>query len=338
VTELSEAAHLAAARTGDQEAFGRLIGPYRRELLVHCYRLLGTVEEAEDALQETWLRAWRRLDTFAGHGSLRAWLYRVATNTALNAQAGRRVRVLPTATHAPADPHAPLPAPSPELPWLEPLPDALLPDLQPGPDALYEMRESVELAFLAVLQLLPGRQRAVLLMRDVLGWSAAEAGEVLDMSVVAVNSALQRARTTVQKQSAGPPSRPTAPSPPTAALLARYVQAWEAADVAGLVALLREDAVLTMPPVAAWYQGRQAIAAFLQAHLFAGEARGRYRLVATHANGQPAFAVYTRDAAGVYRPGALQVLTLADDALGAIHDFLALDDRLFSRFDLPPTG
>jgi RNA polymerase sigma-70 factor (ECF subfamily) len=338
VTEFSEAAHLAAARGGDQEAFGRLIAPYWRELLVHCYRLLGTVEEAEDALQETWLRAWRRLDTFAGHGSLRAWLYRVATNTALNAQASRRARLLPTATHAPADPQEPLPAPSPELLWLEPLPDALLPDLQPGPDAVYEVRESVELAFLTILQLLPGRQRAVLLLRDVLGWSAAEAAEVLDMSVVAVNSALQRARATMQSAIVRGDTRAGATDSRTAMLLARYVQAWETADVAGLVALLRADAVLTMPPLAAWYQGRQAIGAFLQTHLFAGEARGRYRLLATRANGQPAFGAYQRDAAGVYRPGALQVLNIADDALSAIHDFLVLDDRLFGRFGLQSTG
>ncbi|HWE60422.1 MAG TPA: RNA polymerase subunit sigma-70 [Chloroflexota bacterium] len=331
---------LAAARAGDQAAFAGLVEPYRRELLVHSYRMLGSFEDAEDILQEALLRAWRRLASFEERASLRAWLYKIATHAALDALDSRRTRSLPTSTHRPGDPAAPLPAPSVEQLWLDPLPDALLPAGTAGPEALYDLRESVTLAFLAALQHLPGRQRAVLILRDVLAWRADEVAELLEMSVAAVNSALQRARATM-KTLHGTVTREApvaAADARTARLLTRYVHAWEAADVHRLVALLREDAVLTMPPLPAWYRGRGAIQAFLLGHLFQGDAIGRFRLVATRANGSPAFAAYTRGADGVYRPGAIQVLTLAGDGIAEIHDFLALDGRLFTRFDLALAG
>ncbi len=334
-----EGLDIAAARSGDQEAFARLIAPYRRELLVHCYRMLGSFEDAEDTVQETFLRAWRRLGSFEGRASFRAWCYKIATHAVLDALDRRRVRSLPMTTHAPANPGDPLPSPSLETLWLEPLPDAFLPTESAGPEALYDVRESVALAFLAALQRLPGRQRAVLILRDVLAWRADEVADLLDMTVVAVNSALQRARVTIQTL---PGTYRTGSSLPpadaqVATLLAAYVRAWEAADVPRLAALLRDDALLSMPPLPAWYEGRAAIRTFLRQHLFAGDAALRFRLVPTRANGCPAFAVYTRDTAGIYRAGALQVLIIVGDRIAAIHDFLALDDRLFARFNLAPT-
>jgi RNA polymerase sigma-70 factor (ECF subfamily) len=334
-----EVLDIDAARGGDHAAFARLIEPYRRELLVHCYRMLGSFEDAEDTVQETFLRAWRRLESFEGRAPFRAWCYKIATHAALDARDHRRVRSLPTITRPPADPRDPLPPPSTELLWLEPLPDAVLAAESAGPEALYDVRESVALAFLAALQHLPGRQRAVLILRDVLAWRADEVAELLDMTVAAVNSALQRARATMRAL----PAAYRAAAPPPAAdawmatLLSRYVEAWESADVVRLAALLRDDAVLTMPPLPAWYQGRVAIQDFLLGHLFTGDAAGRFRLVPTRANGCPAFAAYTRGADGIFRPGGLQVLDIAGDRIAAIHDFLALDDRLFARFGLALT-
>jgi RNA polymerase sigma-70 factor (ECF subfamily) len=334
--DASESVEVAAALAGDHAAFERLTTRYRRELLVHCYRILGSFEEAEDVLQETLLRAWRRLASFEGRAPLRAWLYKIATHTALNAQAGRRRRSLPTATHRPADPQAPLLAPNHEILWLEPLPDALLTASSASPEAIYDTHESVTLAFLAALQHLPGRQRAALILRDVLGWQATEVAELLDMSVIAVNSALQRARETMKARRPAIVTGAIVPATDerTATLLARYVQAWEAADTALLVTLLRDDAALTMPPVPSWYCGRAAIGAFFATQV-AGPARGRYRLVPTGANGGPAFGLYRRDTAGVYQPYALQVLSISGDQIAAIHAFPARDDRLFPRFSLP---
>jgi RNA polymerase sigma-70 factor, ECF subfamily len=339
--EVDEATRLAAARAGDQEAFEHLTGPYQRELLVHCYRMLGSLEDAEDVLQETLLRAWRRLDSFEGRASLRAWLYKIATNASLDALDRRPKRVMPQAMQPPAGPNDAFPGPAQEHVWLEPLPDALIDErLVTNPEARYEARESVALAFLAALQNLPGRQRAVLILRDVLGWKAGEAAELLSMSVAAVNSALQRARTTMQGYSrSAQPHLAVVVTPPvdtqTASLLARYVEAWEAADAAKLVSLLREDAVITMPPLFLWYRGREAILEFLDTYLFRGAAGGRFRLVPTRANGVPAFAVYQRDEKGTYRPAALQLLTIEAGRIAEINDFLVSDDKLFSRFGLP---
>jgi len=250
-----ESTYLNAPRAGDQEAFAQLIDPYRKQLLVHCYRILGSFEDAEDMLQETLLRVWKRLGSFEGRASLRAWLYKVATNAALDALDSRRVRGLPKELYARGDPTQPLPAPTREVIWVEPLPDEWI-DGQPDiyPEARYEVRESITLAFIAALQKLPGRQRAVLLLCDVMGWSSIEAAEILDMTTVAVNSALQRARETLRQ--AERKTRPSRLNEQLSALLARYVAAWETADSAALIAVLREDVALTMPPLPVWFGGR----------------------------------------------------------------------------------
>ena len=327
---------LQALRAGDELAFQRLTDRYRRELLLHCYRMLGSFHDAEDVLQETLLRAWRGLESFQGRSALRPWLYRIATNACLDAIASRRRRALPNGTLPAGETGGSLPAPITEPVWIEPLPDNLI-DLRPAvnPEAHYDAYESVALAFLATLQMLPGRQRAVLILRDVLGWSASEVADLLGTSVSAVNSALRRARVSMKGYEADRKSSGAVATDQTAALLSRYVDAWQAADAGGLVALLREDAVITMPPLPLWYRGRATIRWFFETQLFAGEARGRFRLVATHANGSPAFATYQRNDAGNYQLGALQVLTIEDDQIAEVHDFLAIGNQQFPGFDLP---
>jgi RNA polymerase sigma-70 factor (ECF subfamily) len=338
VAEVDESTLLPALRAGDELAFQRLTDRYRRELLIHCYRMLGSYHDAEDALQETLLRAWRGLESFEGRSALRPWLYRIATNACLDAIASRRRRALPNGIHPAAQTGASLPGPVLEPLWIEPLPDNLI-DLRPAvnPEAHYDARESVTLAFLATLQTLPSRQRAALILRDVLGWTASEVADLLETSVSAVNSALRRARVSMKGYHPDRKSSGAAlpDSGQTAALLSRYVDAWQTADAAGLVALLREDALITMPPLPLWYQGRATIQWFFETQLFVGEARGRFRLVATRANGSPAFATYQRDEAGQYGLGALQVLTLEKDRIAEIHDFLVIGNQQFHGFDLP---
>jgi RNA polymerase sigma-70 factor (ECF subfamily) len=329
---------LEPARRGDREAFERLAEPYRRELLLHCYRMLGSLEDAEDAVQETFLRAWRGLARFEGRASVRGWLHRIATNACLDALARRSSprRWLPEAHGPPAD-RLPEGGPATEVAWLEPYPDALLAglaDAAPGPEARYELHEAVRLAFVAAIQYLPPRQRAVLLLRDVLGWSAGETAGLLGASVPSVNSALQRARATLARRfPAGRPGVQPAPDAGQRALLERYVRAWEGADPDGLVALLREDAVLSMPPYAQWYRGRAAIRAFL-AWAWGPPGSGPGRLVPTAANGQPAFAEYGR---GRHGPaGAAHAIWLPaprDGAIAALTGFV--DPRLFAAFGLP---
>ncbi len=326
--------------------FQTLTDPYRRELLVHSYRFLGSLDDAEDALQEALLRAWRGLDTLREQEALRPWLYRIVTNVSLDMLASRKARTMPVFAAPSADPQAPLPAPAATDPaWLEPLPDDYLAGQDPDPEARYELHESVSLAFLSVLQQLPGRQRAVLILRDVLGWKALEVADLLETSVAAVNSVLQRARSTLTERGLGPGSRGQASAPAsgapdaeTAALLNRYVAAWETGDVSRLVDLLREDAVLTMPPLLAWYAGRDAILRFLESHLFAGASAGRFRAMPTRANDCPALAVYQADADGVFRPASLQVLTVADGVITRADCFLTEGEKVFSRFKLPPTA
>lgn len=276
------------------DAFQNLTGPYQRELLLHCYRILGSLEDAEDALQEALLRAWRRFDTLKEQSSLRAWLYKIATNSSLDMLASHKARSMPSALFPPADPRDPLPEAVDDPIWLDPIPDEYIAGWAPNPEAQVETHESISLVFLAILQTLPGRQRAALILCDVLDWKAQEAAEILDLSVAAVNSALQRAHTTLKKNQAkaAQQTRPAAGDPQTGILLNRYIQAWEASDAASLAALLREDALLTMPPLPAWYFGRSAIRTFFEAHLFAGQAQGRFRLVRTRANDSPALAVY----------------------------------------------
>ena len=333
------AASLVSAKRGDREAFQRLAEPYRRELQLHCYRMLGSLHDAEDLVQETFLRAWRGLNGFEERSSFRTWLYRIATNACLNALAARARRVLPEMQGPPFElpPEKMLATgTATEIAWLQPYPDAALEgiaDTAPGPDARYEMREAVQLAFIAAIQHLPPRQRAVLMLRDVLGWSAAESARLLDTSVVSVNSALQRARATLEKQlPAGRPSAPAAPSDRQRALLDRYVRTWETADVDGFVALLREDATMSMPPWRQWYLGRKAIRSFFVWAL-RSEGHGPFRLVPTAANGQPAFAVYARRHSPEWRAHAIQLLRLEGESIAAVTNFVA--PPLFTAFGFP---
>ena len=324
---------LESARMGDQQAFEQLVEPYRRELFVHCYRILGSFEDAEDMLQETLLRAWKRLDSFEGRSSLRAWLYKIATHASLDVLDSRRVRGLPKELYPRGDPSQPLPQPLQTVTWVEPLPDEWIDD-QPEmyPEARYEVRESITLAFVAALQKLPGRQRATLLLCDVMGWSASEAAEILEMTTVAVNSALQRARESL-KQTERKPS-PARLNEQLSALLARYVAAWESADSAALIAVLREDVALTMPPFPVWFEGRSDIKTFLDGFLFRSMDPFKVRLATLHANGGPAFAVYQMDKEGIYRAAAIHILTLEAGQIAEIHDFLTFDGQLFDRFHL----
>lgn len=295
--------------------FGELVDPFRRELLVHCYRMLGSVDDAEDAVQDALTKAWRARATYEPTGSYRAWLYRIATNTCLDTLARRRRR-------------------GPELSLgVGPIPDALLgASIEAGPDARVDARESVSLAFLAALQALPPRQRATLILRDVLGWRAAEVATLLDVSVPAANSALQRARTTMARRPSEAPSDSVRPNPRTSsaikALLDRYVRTWEAGDVAGLIALLRDDAVLGMPPRPA-VLGSDAIGAFLAGELF--RAGARRRLTPAAANGQPAFVLEVGPSDGsALLPTALLVLDLDIGAIARIDAFA--DPRVLHRF------
>jgi RNA polymerase sigma-70 factor (ECF subfamily) len=313
----AERALIAKAAAGDRAAFAELVEPYRRGLHVHCYRMLGSLHDAEDLLQETLLRAWRALGRLEERSSFRGWLYRIATNACLDALKRRRRRLLPDSYAAPADP-AGAAAPAVEEPlWLEPYPDALL---DGDPLARLEGREGIELAFLVAVQRLSPGQRAALILRDVLGFSARETADILGTSVASVNSVLHRARA-----AAGAGNGRRAPAGDEAALVARYVEAWEAADVDGLVALLREDARMTMPPTPSWYLGRDAIGAFL-ADFFGRE---QTDLAPTRANRQPALAVYTRSG-----PLAVKVLTLDGGAIAAITGFT--DPSLFPYFRLSP--
>jgi RNA polymerase sigma-70 factor (TIGR02960 family) len=325
---------LSRARLGDEDAFRALTDPYRRELLVHCYRIVGSIQDAEDVVQETLLAAWRGLDGYEERDSLRAWLYRIATNRCLNAlRDSRRRRREP----APLPFEVPEPTRREEPLWLEPYPDALLEgvaETAPGPEARYEMKEAVTLAFVAALQQLPPRQRAVLVLRDVLGFRAAEVAEMLESSEVSVNSALQRARAAQEARVRADPERMRLPrSPRERELAGRFADAVESGDVDGMVSLLTEDALLTMPPLPLEYQGGDAIATFLS---YREEARGTpLRVVPTRANSQPAFGCYTPEDAGIARPAGLFVLTLEDDAVAAITWFA--DAALFELFGLPAT-
>ncbi len=289
-----------------------LIEPYRRELLLHCYRLLGSLHDAEDLVQETMLRAWRHFDSFKGSSSLRTWLYSIATNACLDVLKKRTPRTLPMATSSSEDGLGPIPSPTTEALWLEPFPDSWLTEAADNPEARYTRRESVSLAFLTVLQLLPPRQRAILILSDVLDWRANEVARLLEISTSAVNSALHRARVTLEKHydtQTREALQMSGGDTAIEALLARYMQAWETDDVEGLVVLLKEDAILSMPPYPSWYQGPEAIRAILSAAPFASGVPHRWRLVPTRANAQPAFAFYKADPAQqCYRAFGIQVV------------------------------
>ncbi len=304
------------AKAGDD--FPAAIEQFRREIHVHCYRMTGSLDEADDLVQEAFLRAWRGREAFEGRASVRTWLYKIATNLCLDALRKRSRRSLPTFAYAPS-PSSSLPdAPPTEHGWIDPYPDALLRDTEPTPEARYASTEAVSLAFQVALQVLPPRQRAVLVLRDVLEWSAREVAQLLDSSTAAVNSALQRARTTLDERY----QRPAEPDLPLTAaaraLLDRYVRAWEASDVDGLVALLKDDSTLAMPPSPTWIRGREGVAEFLATRVFEGIAERTWRLDATLANGQPAFVLYRGTTTGGFtQPMGVVVLTL-DRVEGAV--------------------
>jgi RNA polymerase sigma-70 factor (ECF subfamily) len=316
---------LRAARDGDRDAFGPLVEPFRRELQAHCYRMLGSYADAEDALQETLLRAWRALPRFEERSSLRSWLYRIATNACLRTIERRPKRVLPI-DYAPAsDPHDDLAEAVSEPIWLEPYPDAEL-GLEglAGPDARYEQREGIELAFIAALQHLPARQRAVLILRDVLGFSARETAEVLETTPVSIDSALQRAHKTVDERLPSQSQQQTlrlVGDDELSQLVERFITAWERHDVDAVVSMLAEDARLVMPPLPTWVSGRDQVAAFLRAYPLSGARR--WQMVATSANGQPAFATYSWDEqAAAFMPHSLSILTLRGGQIEEITAFM----------------
>jgi RNA polymerase sigma-70 factor (ECF subfamily) len=342
-----EADLLQHARGGDESAFRRLIEPHRGELHAHCYRMLGSVHDAEDGLQETLLRAWRGLARFEGRSSLRAWLYKIATNACLKQIEKRPKRVLPIDYGPSSDPHDGPGAPLVVSVWIEPYPDAGLEDGYASPDARYERRESVELAFVAALQHLAPRQRAVLILREVLGFSAAEAADSLETTVASVNSALQRARQAVDErlpEQSQQAALRTLGDERLSEIVERYMAAWERGDVDAVVAMLAEDVTVAMPPMTTWFRGAGAAEVFLRDWAFAKRwagARGSFeagtrsvRLVPARASGQLAFASYGWDPeTETHRPQALQVLAVRDGRLEEIVGFVTPD--LFPRFGLP---
>jgi RNA polymerase sigma-70 factor (ECF subfamily) len=300
--------------------------------------MLGSLEEAEDLVQETMLRSWRSRDSFQGRASLRTWLYKIATNACLDALVKRGRRSLPVATHPVSEIGAPIAPPIEGPVWLDPFPDRWLPDSGSNPEARYAAHESISLAFQVALQVLPARQRAVLILRDVLDFKASETARVLDTTVSAVNSVLNRARDALGRHHAPAVGRAAKLDQVSQAVLDRYVDAWELADVDGLVEMLTRDAVLAMPPTPSWYRGPDAIGLVLRAAAFAGDSRGRWRLLETSANGQPAFAVYQASASGSVRePVGVQLLTL-DSSAGAarISEIVVfMVPGLVPRFGLP---
>jgi RNA polymerase sigma-70 factor, ECF subfamily len=316
---------LEAARGGDQDAFARLVEPHRGELHAHCYRMLGSVHDAEDALQDALLRAWRGLSGFEGRSSLRSWLYTIATNTCLDAIAKRPKRVLPVDYGPPADPHDGPGEPVIESVWVEPYPDERLgiKDGYAAPEARYERRESIELAFIAALQHLPARQRAVLIMREVLGFSASEVAASLETTVASVNSALQRARKAADERLPEESQQATLRSlgdDGVREVVQGYVDAWDRGDIEAVVAKLTEDATFTMPPLRTWYGGRD-LPDFLEVGPLSGE--WRWRHVPARANGQPALAFYSWDAEqGSHLPFALCVLTLEGARISDVTSFV----------------
>jgi RNA polymerase sigma-70 factor, ECF subfamily len=323
---MTESKLVQAFSAGDEGAFAELVEPHRRALHAHCYRMLGSVHDAEDAVQETLLRAWRSLSSFRGQSSLRSWLYAIATNVCLRAIERRPRRVLPIDYGPPADPHESLGEPLVESTWIEPYPDERL-GLDgglAGPEARYEQRESVELAFIAALQHLPARQRAVLILREVLGFSGAEVAEALDTTPASVYSALQRAHQSVDHHLPEVSQQATLRSlgdDRLREIVERYVQAWERNDVGAIAAMLTESATLAMPPTASWFRGRDAVVAALGAVPLNGGPR--WRLIPTRASGQLAAMAYIWDgAAGNFVPRHLAVLTLQGAMIEEIAAFI----------------
>jgi RNA polymerase sigma-70 factor, ECF subfamily len=326
---------IALARDGDEQAFRELVEPYRARLHAHCYRMLGSLQDSEDALQETLLRAWRGLASFEAARSPRPWLYRIATNVCIDLLAKRPSRVLPPDAGPSAAPAAGPGDAVADAPWLEPFPDAAIgiDDGYASPAARYEELESVELAFIAALHHLPANQRAVLVLRDVLGFSARETAEVLDTSAASANSALQRARKTISERLPAQSQQATLRAlgdRKLRELVEAYIEAWRERDVDAIVALLAEDANFVMPPFPNWFEGRDAVAAFIASVIDTPD----LRWVETRANGQPAIAWYLWDEEEErFAPAAIEVYSLAGDRLVQIAAFAS--PRLFERFGLP---
>ena len=316
------------------EEFARMADPFRAELLAHCYRMLGSVHDAEDLVQETYLRAWKSYDRFEGRSSMRTWLYRIATNVCLTALEGKQRRPMPTGLGAPSEqPEAPL-AENHEVPWLQPVPDSLLGGDRSDPASIVASKESMRLALIAALQHLPPKQRAVLILRDVLKWKASEVAEQLEISTAAVNSALQRARAQIEQLA---PSEEQFAEPDEAdkrELLDKYVAAFENYDVAGIVELFTKDAVWEMPPFLTWVRGADMIGRLISSNCPAKKA-GDQRMVPTLANGQPAFGLYMLGEDGVHRAFQIQVLTLSGGRVS--HASVFFDLSLFEKFGLPET-
>jgi RNA polymerase sigma-70 factor (ECF subfamily) len=328
---------LTAAKAGDEHAFEGLLAPYRRELRLHCYRMAGSMHEADDLLQETLLKVWKGLPSFEDRSSLRTWLYRVATNACLDVLEKRQPRVLPFDLDGPVAPGDSIGYPSEESSWLGPCPEEFYSSLAASPAAHYELQQSVSLAFLTAIQKLPARQRAVLILRDVLGFEASECAVLLEVSTASINSLLQRARETLAALAPLAPkltmsrAAASAPTPEQLKLLTRYVQAWEGADVSALVALLVDDASLAMPPLPQWILGAQAIGASIEAMVFSPAGPGAFRLFLTEANGQPALAAYQwQPEREELLPFALHVLELRGDKIASITAFL--DPEIVSLF------
>jgi RNA polymerase sigma-70 factor, ECF subfamily len=322
---------VSLTHTAQDEDFTRLADPYRRELFAHCYRMLGSVHDAEDLLQETYLRAWRAYHGFENRSSLRTWLYRIATNVCLTALESRDRRPLPTGLGAPSSEPEQQLVERPEVPWLEPVPDDLVGSDHGDPATIVGERESIRLAFIAALQVLPPRQRAVLLLRDVLQWRAAEVAEVLRVTPIAVNSLLQRARAQLEQAQITQDTVVEPSDPDQLAMLDRYVTAFWEKDVATIVELFTADAVWEMPPYISWYRGSERIGRLIANHCPGGV--HDMRMVATRANGQPAFGLYMRGADDEFRPFQLQVLTLHGSRVSHVVSFF--DTSLFATFGLP---
>jgi RNA polymerase sigma-70 factor (TIGR02960 family) len=324
---------IGRAKAGDADAFQELIEPYRRELLVHCYRMLGSFQDAEDALQDSLLTAWQGLRGFEGRASLRTWLYRIVTNRCLNARRSASRR--PAKEWDVPEVEPPEPTQLGEVVWLEPFPDTLLEgavDVPPGPEARYERAETVSLAFVTALQVLPPRQVAVLILRDVLGFHANEVADMLDSTVDSVNSALKRARAGLERRRPQPADREPPPAPGSSsedAIVAKFVDAWESADIDALVALLTDDVFTSMPPMPFEYEGRDLVGRFFASIFRSGR---RHDLVSTRANGQPAFGTYLRAATGIRHGVGLYVLTLTGGRICALTRF---DNSVLPSFGLP---
>jgi RNA polymerase sigma-70 factor (ECF subfamily) len=319
---------VAPSSRPDEADFPQVVDPYRRELLAHCYRMTGSVHDAEDLVQETYLRAWRAYHGFEGRSSVRTWLYRIATNVCLTALEGKQRRPLPVGLGAPSS-EASMPLEqSGEIPWLEPVPDAMLETSDPA--AIASERDTIRLAFVAALQHLPARQRAVLILRDVLRWKAAEVAEALESTTASVNSALQRAHATLGKAnlSAETVGEPT---PEQKEMLDRYVQAFWDKDIEAIVSMLTKDAIWEMPPYTGWYQGAENIGVLIDTKCPGG--RHEMRMLPTRANGQPAFGLYMRGEDDVFRPFHLQVLTIGPEGVEHVGAFFGAD--VFATFGLP---